>query len=112
MSWYSGLPSSSRNAAIQAFWLAAVGWADTMAIWPLLPMASASLTAPNRPTELVVAWLTKNGRASTAESASNVMTLEPMRWARFIAGATALGSLGATAMAGTRRSARLLMMAI
>jgi hypothetical protein len=56
--------------------------------------------------------LTKKGRASTAESASNVITFEPMRWARFIAGATAFGSLGATAIAATRRSARLLMIAI
>lgn len=52
---YSGLLNSSRKAAIQAFWLAAVGCADTIATLPWLPITSASLTAPNRPTESVVA---------------------------------------------------------
>ncbi len=40
------------------------------------------------------------------------MTLAPSFWARFIAGTTAFGSLGAIAIAATWRSARLLMIAI
>ncbi len=61
---------ASRKAAIQAFWLAAVGWAETIATLPLPPMDFASPSAPNLPTDSSVAWLTRNGRASGAESAS------------------------------------------
>ena len=92
--------------------MAAVGWAETIATLPLPSRSLASPSAPNLPTDSVVAWLTKNDRPSLPESASKVMTLAPSFWARFIAGTTALGSLGAIAIAGTWRSARLLMIAI
>src|SRR5260370_279416 len=103
---YGDFFSSSRKAAIQAFWFAAVGWAETMATFPLYPITSASLPAPHLPTDSVVAWLTKNGRPAGAESASNVITLAPSFWARFIAGTTALVSLGAIAMAVRRTDAQ------
>ena len=74
------------------------------------PCFASSIARRNGRSNSLVAWLTKNGRPSGAESASKVMTFAPSFWARFIAGTTASGSLGATAMAGTWRSARLLMM--
>ena len=83
---------SSLNASIHRFWLAAVGWADTTATSPLGsgPSSRISNSAPKRPIESLVAWLTKNGRPPTA-SASKVTTLAPSFCARSMAGTTASG---------------------
>ena len=64
-------------------------------------MAFTSRSRPEAADESLVAWLTKNGRPSLPESASKVITLAPSFCARFIAGTTASGSLGATAIAAT-----------
>ena len=61
---YSGFFSSSFMTLIQAFWLVALGVAESIAIWPEPPDCFSACSASFSPMPWVVAWLMKMSRQS------------------------------------------------
>src|SRR5665811_1025279 len=89
------------STLIQELRFSAVSPQETMAIFPLLPMALARVSTVYSPIPCPVAWETKAARTEFGASVSDVRTLIPASCACFIIGASELGSFGATMRTST-----------